>query len=231
MNNQFQLTDKIGDIVAMFPEASNIFMDHRVDFCCGGDRPLEEAIREKNIDGNAILEKLNEKYKEFQERNEEFKDWAKETPTKLIRYIVDKHHTYLNNELPRIGELILTILRVHGVSHPELFQVHQLFNALKTELEAHLIKEEQIIFPAIRTYEKEKNPDDREKVLSLIAELEDEHTAAGDIIKEVQEITSFYAPPKDACTTYNLTYEKLKELEADTFEHIHLENNILFKNL
>lgn len=231
MTNSFKLTDKIGDIVAIFPGAASLFMEHRIDFCCGGNRPLTEAIEDKTINQDDVLKELNVRYKEFQDKDVEFIDWAKESPAKLIRHVVDTHHHYLKNELPVISELVLKILQVHGSGHPELFEVHALFNALRTELEGHLVKEENMIFPAIIAYEANKTEADRESVLALIEELESEHEAAGDIIKALQKITNYHTPPADGCGTYVLTYKKLKELEEDTFEHIHLENNILFKNL
>lgn len=229
MINNFRVSDKIGDIVTIFPGASNLFLEYRIDFCCGGNRPLTEAIKEQSLDENKILNLLNEIYIEFQEKNEKFTDWAKEKPSKLVDYIVDKHHAYLNEELPKLSELTLKILKVHGESHEELFKVHKLFNTLRIELEEHLIKEEDVLFPAIKKYEVEKTSDNREKMINLLNELEQEHTGAGDIIKELREVTNHYIVPEGACRTYELTYKKLRELELDTFQHIHLENNILFK--
>lgn len=229
MVNNFKKSDKIGDIVTIFPGASNLFLEYRIDFCCGGNRPLAEAIAEKNLDENKIIPLLNDNYKEFQEKNEEFTDWAKEKPSKLVDYIVGKHHAYLNEELPKISELTLKILKVHGKTHEELFKVHKLFNTLRIELEEHLVKEEGLLFLAIKEYEIERNSYNKENILYLLNELEKEHTGAGDIIKELREVTEHYIVPKDACKTFELTYRKLRELEQDTFQHIHLENNILFK--
>lgn len=226
MNNNFNLNDKIGDIVATFPGASNLFLEYRIDFCCGGNRPLTEAIKEKNLDEDKIVNLLNESYKEFLEKNEEFTDWVKEKPSKLVDYIVNKHHRYLKEELPKLSELTFKILRVHGNGHEELFKVHKLFNTLRTELEGHLVKEEEYLFPAIKKYEIDN---DKEKVRVLLNEIEDEHEGAGNIIKELREVTNHYIAPQDGCGTYQLTYRKLRELEEDTFQHIHLENNILFK--
>lgn len=231
MIKNFKVSDKIGDVVVAFPGASNIFLNKKIDFCCGGNRELSVAIKEQKLDENKIIEELNEKYKEFQENNEVFTDWVLEAPSKLIDYIVGKHHVYLNQELPKIGELTLKILKVHGENHEELFKVHKLFNSLKTELEEHLIKEEELVFPLIKKYEVSKNKDDRKKAIKKINELEDEHVGAGDIIKELREVTDHYTVPQDACRTYVLAYEKLKEIEVDIFHHIHLENNILFKNI
>lgn len=229
MANKFDSSSNIGDIVSIYPGASNLFLEYRIDFCCGGDRPLKEAIDEKKLNEEEIVTLLNERYKEFIDRNEEFTDWANEDPGKLADYIEGKHHRYLHEELPKINEFVLKILKVHGKSHIELYKVHKLFSALKTELEGHLIKEETILFPNIKKYEVDKNSDLKRDISNLIEDLEKEHVGAGDIIKELREVTGHYIAPKDGCRSFQLTYQKLKELEEDIFQHIHLENNILFK--
>jgi regulator of cell morphogenesis and NO signaling len=231
MIKNFIASDKLGDIVSGFPGASNLFMDYRIDFCCGGNRPLTEAINEKDLDESIILNQLNERYKKFQENNEKFMDWAKESPGKLVDYIISTHHEFLKEELPRTSELVFKILKVHGVKHEELFNIHRLFNTLRTELEEHLVKEEELVFPLIKKYDIEKNDENKEKIMKLINALESEHTGAGDIIKELREVANHYNVPKDTCRTFELTYKKLSEIEADIFQHIHLENNILFKNI
>ena len=230
MNNKFKTQDAIGQIVATFPGASEIFYKYNIDFCCGGDRKLILAISSQELDEKTIIDELNTKYQNFEENNEKFTDWAKESPSKLIEYVVNNHHAYLYVELPKISNLLLKILRVHGKNHEELFKVHRLFNNLRTELEEHLVKEEEFLFPLIIQYEKGKDEKVRISVLKLIDEIEQEHTGAGDIIKELREITEHYNTPKDGCGTFELTYKKLLELEVDLFQHIHLENNILFNN-
>jgi regulator of cell morphogenesis and NO signaling len=83
----------------------------------------------------------------------------------------------------------------------------------------------------IREYLKNPSPGDLERIMDLVKDTENEHDGAGDIIKEMRKITEQYTLPKDACPTYCLTYEKLIEMESDIFQHIHLENNILFPRL
>lgn len=231
MDKKFSADHKIGEIVTVFPGAGDIFYNYNVDFCCGGNRPLKEAITEQKLDEEKLLRDLNGAYQEFDVQNNEFVDWAKETPSKLADYTVNKHHAYLNEALPKLSEYTSKIMKVHGKNHEELFKVHRLFNNLRTELEGHLVKEEELVFPLIKQYEKDRSPETKNKLKILINELEQEHTGAGDILKELREITDHYALPEDACKTFELTYAKLKELEGDVFQHIHLENNILFPNL
>jgi len=149
--------------------------------------------------------------------------------SELIDYIVITHHGFLKRTLPEVSELTAKILRVHGPNHSELFKVHKLFNNLKTELEQHLIKEEEILFPLLKEYEGSTSAELPERISKVMKELEEEHEGAGGVLKELRKITQDYKVPEDGCSTFGLTYNKIQELESDLFQHIHLENNILFK--
>ncbi|MRG85587.1 hemerythrin domain-containing protein [Salinibacillus xinjiangensis] len=98
---------------------------------------------------------------------------------------------------------------------------------LQMELEEHKIKEEQDVFPLILQYEESKD----ENVLARVQELEDEHDHAGNLLKQLREVTNDFTLPEGACNTYRITYNRLKDLEEDTFQHIHLENHVLFERL
>ncbi len=227
---KFDSTQKIGEIVNAFPKASDIFKEYKIDFCCGGNRPLNTAIEEQNVNETELMSKINEAYENYENSSKD-KNWAEAETGEIIERILNKHHAYLWSELPVIGRLSTTILRVHGAHHPELSKVHKLFNTLKMELEDHLTKEETIQYPAIKEYEKTKSKENLKRAVDIINDLEAEHTGAGDILKELREITNDYSIPDDVCETFEKTYQKLQELESDIFQHIHLENNILFPRL
>lgn len=230
--SKFNSGQNIGDIVVEFPKAAEVFKENKIDFCCGGNRPLLEALKEQGLDEKLIMAKINELYDHQQaNKNDPDKDW-REVPTgELVEHILDTHHAYLWSELPRISEYVTKILRVHGEHHPELNQVHKLFHMVKMELEEHLVKEETIQYPAIFKYLGNKEALDLEKAVKVISELEAEHTAAGDVLKELRKVTKDYQLPDDVCRSYELTFMKLEEMESDIFQHIHLENNILFPRL
>jgi regulator of cell morphogenesis and NO signaling len=88
-----------------------------------------------------------------------------------------------------------------------------------------------MLFPEIIQYEETGDATKLEGIRRLIDELEGEHDSAGDILKELREVTHHYELPDGACRTYTLTFQKLEELEDDMFTHVHLENNIMFPRL
>lgn len=226
MINYLDNTKTIGGVVAELQQASGIFKEFGIDFCCGGNRLLSEVVKEQGIDEIAINEKLNKAYEErvssYQNNGNEY---SKMSHPVLSTYIEDKHHGYLRESLPKALELLNTILRVHGAHHRELFDVYKLFGALKSDLEQHLLKEETILFPAFEN--EEENHDD---IQSVSTEIIKEHEAAGEILSELRRITNDYQVPSDGCQTYQNTYKLLEEIEEDLHQHIHLENNILLSS-
>lgn len=220
-----------GDIVTQFPKASQVLKKYRIDFCCGGNRAIGEVLKEKGIEEGVVLSELTTLYNETHADDQPHKDWESISYIEFIDYVVNKHHAYLYQILPELEMYTTKIYRVHGANHPELAQVHQMFAKLKAELMHHLIQEEEMVFPKIIDFENKPTQEKQDDVLKAIVSLEDEHDSAGNIVKELRDITSDFTVPADGCNTYRLTYLKLEELENDLFEHIHLENNIMFPRI
>ncbi len=154
MKNTIKCKSKAWGSRFYIPGSSRIFNDVKIDYCCGGHGTLGEALKEKRINSDEFIQKLNEEYEKFVESNEEYIDWRKERPVNLMKNIVDTHHDYTKRELKEIDGLLSKILKVHFGHHgQELLKVHRLFGLLKIELEEHLIKEEENLFPLIKEYE------------------------------------------------------------------------------
>lgn len=224
----FTASQNVGEIVTQFPKSADLFKEYRIDFCCGGDRLLGSVLKEANLDEGIVLDRINTLYEELKDTRHSERDWTQAPSSELIEHVVNTHHAYLNVELPRASELVTKILRVHGAHHPELATVYRLFHRLKMELEQHLIKEEEIEFPLLKEYETNPSGENQDKLQRILRELETEHEGAGDLLKELRKVTNDFEIPEDACNTYRLAYQKLEEIENDTFQHVHLENNILF---
>jgi len=223
---KFNNSDKIGEIVTRFPKAADVFQKYNIDYCCGGKDSLESAAKNLAIDAQSIILELDSYF--LKSSNNKSTDWTQASFQDLINQILQAHHAYLHTNLSSISDLTKTILRAHGANHPELVKVYQDFNTLKTELEVHLIKEENVQYPAIEKYLMTLDLEDLKTAIDVIAELENEHTVAGDLLKNLRTATNNYQVPDDGCNTYRHAYFKLEELENNTFTHIHLENNILF---
>jgi len=231
MKQTFDGTETIGEIVAGFPGAGNLFKEYGIDFCCGGHRILSDVLRQQQIEEGPFLERLNRMFQQAGQKGGEDVDWREAPLSDLIDHIVQTHHAYLVKELPPLGEMVTEIFRVHGSAHRELSRLHRLFHHMKMELEQHMISEEEIAFSLIKKAEQTGDKASLSKAAASMEELEAEHGAVGQLLKEMRNITGNCRLPEDACRTYTLTYRKLEELESDLFRHIHLENNALFRRV
>ncbi|HJV46940.1 MAG TPA: iron-sulfur cluster repair di-iron protein [Bacillota bacterium] len=224
MSQRFSLNDKTGDIVTTFPQSSTIFKKYKIDFCCGGNRPIQIAAEEKGLKGEELLQEIHELWDQSSALNEQKTDWMKAPFDQIIDTIIHQYHASLFEKLPEISQYVTKIMRVHGANHPELFQVHDLFHKFKAELEEHSIREEQNIFPLILDPTKHN----KAELKTEFEKLEREHESCGNLLEQIREITHDYQLPEDACKTYQLTFKKLIDFEDETFQHVHLENNVLF---
>ena len=99
---------------------------------------------------------------------------------------------------------------------------------------AHLKEEEEVFFPAVKRAEAAKTSgqqpaaEDRETMRTSLERLHREHEEIGEAVHAIRHLARDYAIPSDACNTFTVTYQKLKEFEDDLHKHVHLENNILF---
>lgn len=229
MTTLFTESTKTGTIVTKFPAASKIFQQYKIDFCCGGNRPIGEVLKEMQLDQEDILTAINDLY--IQQNQTDVIDWMRVPLSGVVTQIIDKYHQYTREVLEELSIYVTKVTRVHGERDSHLKDVYQNFFLLKEELEQHLLEEEKKIFPAVLEYEKTGSQDELAKAKAEIAHLEEEHDAAGELLRKIRKVTSDYTLPENACNTYTLTYLKLEELESMTFQHIHLENNVLFQRI
>jgi regulator of cell morphogenesis and NO signaling len=212
------LNSTIGQIAARYPKATEVFRSHGIDFCCGGGRRLSEALDEAKLNIEEVLEGLEELVKKQDGTEENYFDMS---PAVLTTYIEDTHHDYLRQVLPEAGELLYTLVRVHGMKHRELYDIYKVYGQLKTDLEQHLMKEEQLLFPILG---ENKNI---EEIGRLSKEIKEEHEAAGELLRKLRVLTDGYQVPQGGCSTYKKTFGLLEAIEKDLHQHIHLENNVL----
>lgn len=214
-------TNTLADLVTEDPRRAAILEEYQLDFCCGGAKSLKDAASEAGADLEALLAALS----------------LPEAATTAVSVgdnaafahdIVDTHHSYMWEEMPRLGALVEKVFRVHGDRHPELRAIRNTYNEMVAELEPHMTREERSVFPVISKLEKGEAPRGGQNLSQTIDELVEEHQAVGEMLKELRRLTKDYKLPENACTSYMLAYQGLEEMERDLHVHIHKENNILF---
>lgn len=221
----------IGEFVAEDYRSAQVFESYDIDFCCGGQKTLFEACREKALDPAVLLQEIEAVKNEPGEGSEDFRTMA--LPA-LIDHIVHIHHAYLNENTGQIAAYARKVADVHGERHPEVIRIAAVFDQIKADMAGHLEEEEKVLFPAInRLSEAGKGgpppaDGDRAVIRDSLAVLHREHEDIGDAVHRIRSLANDYAIPEDVCNTFVVTYGKLREFEDDLHKHVHLENNILF---
>ena len=221
----------VGEIVAADYRTARVFEARGIDFCCGGKIPLATVCARHGLNMEQILHELEAVQREPGASKEQYGSWSLSS---LADYIVRTHHGYLTKNDEPIAASARKIATVHGVNHPEVIEIAALFAKIATDMTAHLKEEEEVFFPAIKRAEKARTsgrqPEakDQETIRASLAKLYREHEEIGEAVHAIRHLARDYAIPGDACTTFVVTYQKLKEFEDDLHRHIHLENNILF---
>ncbi|MDF7800105.1 iron-sulfur cluster repair di-iron protein [Pontiellaceae bacterium B1224] len=233
MNNAIDKTITVADLVIQYPQLRQTLEQLGIDYCCGGKHPLLTAVEAAGKDWSAVELALNEALAEKQSAPS--RDWNSAELSELVDHIVDTHHAFMKERLPRLDGLLEKVQNAHGAQHGDMLrQLRQAYNSIRTELEAHLMKEEQILFPLIKQTETFVNGGGKKpvshcgSVANPIRQMEIEHDDAGNELAIMRKLTDGYQLPFDACQTFKALYEGLAAMEADLHEHIHLENNILF---
>ena len=206
-------TRSLGDIAASMPGATSIFRRHKLDFCCGGSESLEQAARHKGLDLAPIeaeLASLSGKPSTLPESVDD-----------LIQHIVDRYHQVHRRQLPELRALAQRVESVHADKPAVPKGLSDVLAHLQAELESHMQKEEQILFPLMRAG---GNP----MIVHPIAMMRHEHDEAGEDLKAIAALTNELTLPAEACNTWRALYAGLAQFAEDLTEHIHIENNILF---
>lgn len=228
----FDPTRTVREFAIEIPNATRVFEKMKIDYCCGGNQPLNEACNQAGLRVEEVIQLLSQA--ELTGPASDGSDIQSQPLAQLANYIINKHHVFTREELERLTALFEKVCSVHGVNHPELLEIQSEFQTLKAELEPHMLKEERILFPYIARMESvivENAPPPFPPfgtVRNPVAAMVREHDGAGEILKRIRDLSVNFVVPENACFSYRTLYNALEGLEADLHQHIHLENNVLF---
>jgi regulator of cell morphogenesis and NO signaling len=227
------LEKTVRDLALELPQATRVLERLKIDYCCGGDRPLGEACATAGIEV-ANLERMLEEAGQAEVQANGSLNFQQATLSELIGHILDKHHVYTKSEMARLEPLIEKVIAAHGGNHSELRVIGEVFQRLCADLKPHMFKEEQILFPYILEMER-ASQQNRPAPLAPFGTVNNpvrmmmmEHETVGEILRELRALSSDYTVPTDGCISYQTLYQALEAFEGDLHQHIHLENNILF---
>ena len=192
------------------------------DACAGMEPATEEIVRSLN------------QASQCEAQVGELRGFDSTSLTKLIGYLIDKHHVYARRQMAGIGALLAKLSAAHEQSYPELAHVRGLFKVLRQELLLHMEKEEVSLFPRIIRTETAARRDEPQaapysgSMRDPIRMLMHEHDGLCAMLDEIRAATNDYTPPPGACESYRTLHQSLRDLELDLLQLIYLEDSMLF---
>jgi regulator of cell morphogenesis and NO signaling len=232
-HNRISEQSFVSDIVTQDYRTSDVFRKYDIEYCCGGKWSLDTICMMKGLDVKEIKTELEEATRNIQVSNKlHFDQWPVDF---LADYIVNVHHNYLKHSMPEIKDLLKIFIAEHINKYPFLAEVEIIYIQLYKEVFPHMKQEEEILFPYIKQiYHAFSTKESYARLLvrTLRKPVEEvmtkEHESAMKHLHKIRTLTNDYTPPAVACVSHKVNYAKLKELDNDLSQHIHLENNILF---
>lgn len=216
---------RVGEIAARHPLATRVFARHGIDFCCGGGIAIAQACAKRELDTAAVLEEIE---RTIAAPAVAEMRWDEQPLADLVGHIIKHFHEPLREELPRLESMARKVFRVHGDKDPaRLAALLESFLTLKGELDEHMYLEEERLFPAILAHAAAST----RVPAALVVKFVDDHSRVGAELVRLRELTDDFRAPEGACNTWNALWKGLAALETDLHQHIHLENNVLFRRV
>lgn len=209
------LDQSLGQIATSVAGATAVFHQYKLDFCCGGQLSLREALAKRKLPAEDIVNALQT----LQQQPGEHIDWRAVPVKQLIEHILTRFHQRHRQQLPELSRLARRVEHVHAQDPACPAGLADHLDDMYQELESHMMKEEQILFPLLAGGIYPAGP---------ISVMEEEHLQHGDALEKLDQLTNDITLPAEACNTWTALYIGLKELKEDLMQHILLENHILF---
>jgi regulator of cell morphogenesis and NO signaling len=228
----------IGELVRSFPKAAEVFDRFAIDYCCGGKSSFGDACARAGARFEEVCAALNAELdaepSHLHHDGDDGFDESHATIPELVSHILDHHHVFTRRALAEIAPLMANVICAHKRNHAVLERVAALYEALRLELEPHLLKEENLVFPQMLELARRAAAGDRGDATLMNAVghplrvMQLEHTLVGDLLCQMRAATEGYKTPADACQTWVKLYRWLAEFDRDLTRHFHLESNVLF---
>ncbi len=205
----------LSELAINIPMATALFRRNRLDFCCGGKQTLREACAKRDLN-------LLEFEKELEALTTEKDPRLEKMPLpEMTIFIIQRYHDDLRQRIPELLSLAQKVERVHADHSACPKGLSELLEHMLNELQSHMMKEENVLFPMIRAGQGPR-------AAMPVQVMNAEHDDHGRQLDEVHRLTSDFTTPEGACGTWRALYAGLEKLEEELMDHIHLENNILF---
>lgn len=209
--------NSLAEWVTTFPVASNIFQKYNLDFCCGGEQSLVDSCSSVQITPEVIIQEIEEAALVASHDT----NWSELDTNEMITRILKDFHEKHREDLKMLIPLAQKVERVHHDKDMVPNGLSIFLQHLESELDSHMKKEEQVLFPMILS-------ENFSMISAPIHRMIQEHHHHGQTLEELKIMANNYILPEGACSSWTTLIEGVKNLEFEIKKHIATENNILF---
>ncbi|MGE5109573.1 MAG: hemerythrin domain-containing protein [Acidobacteriaceae bacterium] len=153
----------------------------------------------------------------------------------LITMILDQHHAYLKDELAMLDRLVkASVGSGSDECRATAVKLLPIFLRFRKELEAHMRREEEILFPLIERLElaiAENRPAPRNSfgpLSNAIQFMNEDHGFENKLFGMMAAMTDDFVSPRGASGSYTGLMDRLNAMKLDLAEHIRKEDEMLF---
>lgn len=150
------------------------------------------------------------------------RDWTHATWPELSVHVLGHYHAAHRQQLPELIRLARLVEQAHDGHMDCPHGLTDELCALSQELESHMRKEEDVLFPLV-------SQGLGATASAPIVVLRSEHEQQGAALRRLAQLTHDMTAPRSACETWRALYAGLRTFREDLIAHIHIENNIMFE--
>lgn len=194
-----------------------------------GDKTVQEVCDKAGVDAEFLTELLNA----FTNPDYVPSAYVRQIDVLiLISYLQDTHRNYLKKWVVNIEEMIEELKRM-GEDERYADLILNFFKGYRSELTSHIDREENLVFPYIKTLynvtkKGEANDKERQVIERYSMEMfEDEHDDIAVKLKDLKNIMIKYIISPENTMQYYAIIQELFKLEEDVEYHTRVEDKIL----
>lgn len=220
----------IGQIAHSEPAAIEVFQALGIQYCCHGQQEIDSASNAAGISVSELVAKVHQ----AKEVSYGSKDrWVDPILEALILHLVRSRESLVDTELPHIALLARSLAQCGDRVQPNAVELAMVVEALAREVESHLAKEKTLLFPVIQKIElayvgKSVRAVRPKMFHRSVGKMVHQHEEIGYLLSAAHRLTDGYNGASSSCAPYRDLCEKLKAVDREIREEVHLENNVLF---
>ncbi len=220
----------IGQIARSEPAAIKVFQALGIQYCCHGQQEVDSASKAVGISAPDLLARIHQAERTSGGGKG---PWVDPILEGLILHLMRSRETLIHSELPQITSLARSVTQCGNQAQPNAVELAMVVEALAREIESHLTKETAQLFPLIQSIElayvgKNVNIARPRVFRRSVGKMVHQHEKIGYLLSATHRLTDGYDGSSSSCASYQELCGKLRELDREIREEVHLENNVLF---